>query len=293
VPNSSPQCGSGRMAMIGPALLGASSLACADILSKVTFRSGADALTVATLRGVIGLAVLLFWLRIARPSVGIPPRERWISLGLGVLFAGNILLLFKAIVAIDVAIAIIIYFVYPLLTGIAAAAIGLDTLSWRGLLAAACAFLGLAMMLGAAPAGLAQVGVLAALAAAGCRVAMLLITRATMQGINPLAITLYSMVSSTAVLAAASLSAGEWQPPLTPVGWVAAVGLSIFVMTGILGLFASTVRIGPFRTALFMNLEPLLAAIGAAAFLAERFTPLQALGGAVMILALMAFQLQR
>jgi len=71
------------------------------------------------------------------------------------------------------------------------------------------------------------------------------------------------------------------------------VGLSIFVMTGILGLFASTVRIGPFRTALFMNLEPLLAAMGAAVFLAELFTPLQALGGAVMILALMAFQLQR
>jgi probable blue pigment (indigoidine) exporter len=279
--------------MIGPALLGASSLACADILSKVTFRSGADPLTVATLRGVIGLAVLLLWLRIVRPSIGIPPRERWISLGLGVLFAGNVLLLFKAIVAIDVAIAILTYFVYPLLTGIAAAAIGLDKLSWRGLLAAVCAFLGLAMMLGAAPAGLAQVGVLAALAAAGCRVAMLLITRATMQGINPLAITLYSMVSSTAVLAAASLFTGEWQPPLTPVGWVAAVGLSIFVMTGILGLFASTVRIGPFRTALFMNLEPLLAAIGATAFLAERFTPLQALGGAVMILALMAFQLQR
>jgi probable blue pigment (indigoidine) exporter len=215
------------MAMIGPALLGASSLACADILSKVTFRSGADPLTVATLRGVIGLAVLLLWLRIVRPSIGIPPRERWISLGLGVLFAGNVLLLFKAIVAIDVTIAILTYFVYPLLTGIAAAAIGLDKLSWRGLLAAVCAFLGLAMMLGAAPAGLAQVGVLAALAAAGCRVAMLLITRATMQGINPLAITLYSMVSSTAVLAAASLFTGEWQPPLTPVGWVAAVGLSV------------------------------------------------------------------
>ena len=279
--------------MIGPALLGASSLACADILSKVTFRSGADALTVATLRGVIGLAVLLLWLRIVRPSVGIARRERWVSLGLGVLFAGNILLLFKAIIAIDVAIAILTYFVYPLLTGIAAAAIGLDRLSWRGLLAAVCAFLGLAVMLGAAPAGLAPVGVLAALAAAGCRVAMLLITRATMQGINPLAITLYSMVSSTAVLAAASLFTGNWQPPLTPVGWFAVVGLSIFVMTGILGLFASTVRIGPFRTALFMNLEPFLAAIGAVAFLAELFTPLQALGGAVMILALMAFQLQR
>jgi len=60
-----------------------------------------------------------------------------------------------------------------------------------------------------------------------------------------------------------------------------------------LGVFASTVRIGPFHTALFMNLEPLLATIGSALFLDEVITPLQALGGAVMIAALVAFQLRR
>jgi probable blue pigment (indigoidine) exporter len=62
---------------------------------------------------------------------------------------------------------------------------------------------------------------------------------------------------------------------------------------GILGVFLSTVRVGPFRTALFMNLEPLLAAVGSALFLDELITPLQALGGAVMIAALVAFQLRR
>ena len=56
---------------------------------------------------------------------------------------------------------------------------------------------------------------------------------------------------------------------------------------------SSTVRIGPFRTALFMNLEPLLATIGSAVFLGEVITPLQALGGAMMIAALVAFQLRR
>jgi drug/metabolite transporter (DMT)-like permease len=60
-----------------------------------------------------------------------------------------------------------------------------------------------------------------------------------------------------------------------------------------LGIFTSTVRIGPFHTALFMNLEPPLAAIGSALFLGEVITPLQALGGVVMIAALVAFQLRR
>ena len=242
----SPPHGDSRMAMIGPALLGASSFACADVLSKVTFRAGGDVLTDSMLRGVIGLAVLFVWMRFAQPPALIARREKWISLGLGVLFAANVFLLFKAIQAIEVAIAILTYFVYPLLTGIAAALIGFERLSWRGLLAAFFAFLGLGMMLGAHPAGLALAGVLAALAAAGCREVLLLVTRATMQDANPLAMTLHSLVSSTALFVAASLVTLNWQRPLTTSGWIALIGLSVFVMTGILGMFASTARIGPF-----------------------------------------------
>jgi drug/metabolite transporter (DMT)-like permease len=148
------------------------------------------------------------------------------------------------------------------------------------------------MMLGAHPAGLALAGVLAAVAAASCRVVLLLVTRAAMRAADPVAMTLYSMISSTLLFVAVSVVSLNWQPPLTIGGWLAVVGLSVFVMTGILGVFASTVRIGPFRTALFMNLEPLLTAVGSAAFLGELITPLQALGGAVMILALIAFQLR-
>ena len=92
---------------------------------------------------------------------------------------------------------------------------------------------------------------------------------------------------------AAALATLNWQPPATASGWIALIVLGVAVTTGILGVFASTVRIGPFRTALFMNLEPLLATIGSALFLGEVITPLQALGGAVMIAALVAFQLRR
>jgi drug/metabolite transporter (DMT)-like permease len=91
----------------------------------------------------------------------------------------------------------------------------------------------------------------------------------------------------------ATLLTQDWQPPATVSGWVALVALSVAVTTGILGVFGSTLRIGPFHTALFMNLEPLLVAIGSALFLGEIITPLQAFGGAVMLVALVAFQLRR
>src|SRR5262249_20898266 len=249
-------------------------------------------LTMSTARGVIGLIFLFIWLRVVQKPVPLTTRETWISLGLGLVFAGNVFLVFKAIEAIEVPVAILTYFVYPLLTGLAAAATGLEKLTWRGVVAAIIAFLGLALMIGAHPTGLAVGGILAALGGACCRVLLLLITRAAMQGADARMITWYSLVSSTALFALLALAMGDWQPPVTVSGWIALVVLGVAVTGGILGVFASTTRIGPFRTALFMNLEPPLTTIGSAIVLGELVTPLQALGGAVMIGALVAFQMR-
>jgi probable blue pigment (indigoidine) exporter len=289
---STPHAGS-RLAQIGPAVLGASSFACADVLSKVVLIDGADVLTMSAVRAVLGVAMLFAWLKLVPPPAAFTLRATWISLGLGLLFAGNVFLLFKAIETVEVPIAILTYFVYPLFTGLAAAASRLEKITWRGAAAAVAAFLGLALMIGAHPTTLAAGGILAALGAALCRVVILLVTRALLSGADPLRITWYSLVSSTVVFVIAALAAWNWQPPLTTSGWLALVVLSAAVTTGLLGVFASTVRIGPFRTALFMNLEPLLTAIGSALFLAQVLTPLQALGGGVMIAALVAFQLRR
>jgi probable blue pigment (indigoidine) exporter len=283
----------GGPAQIGPAVLGASSFACADVLIKVVLIDGADALTISVVRAVLGAAMLFAWLKLVPPRGAFTARATWISLGLGVLFAGNVFLIFKAIEAVEVPIAILTYFVYPLLTGLAAAASGLERVTWRGAAAAVAAFLGLVLMIGAHPTTLAAVGILAALGAALCRVAILLVTRALLAGADPLRITWYSLLSSTAVFLVAVLATGNWQPPATTSGWLALVMLSVAITTGLLGVFASTVRIGPFRTALFMNLEPLLTAIGSALFLAEVLTPLQALGGGIMLAALVMFQLRR
>jgi drug/metabolite transporter (DMT)-like permease len=289
---SAPRVG-GRLAQIGPALLGASSFACADVLSRAVLKAGADALTAAASRGLIGVALLLVWMLLVPRAGAFPPAARRVSIGLGVLFAGNIFLLFKAFETIEVPIAVLTYFVYPLLTGLAAALTGLEKIGWRGAAAALAAFLGLALMIGAHPTTLAAAGILAALAAALCRVGLLLVTRATLKDADPLRITWYSLLSSTALLAAVALATLTWQPPASASGWLALVALSAAVTTGMLGIFGSTVRIGPFHTALFMNLEPPLATIGSALFLGEVITPLQAFGGAIMIAALVTFQLRR
>ena len=285
-PHSSP-------AQIGPAVLGASSFACADVLIKVVLIDGADVLTTSAVRAVLGVAFLFVWLKLVPPRGAFTARATWISLGLGVLFAGNVFLIFKAVEVVEVPIAILTYFVYPLLTGLAAAATRLEKITWRGAAAAVVAFLGLALMIGAHPTSLAAAGILAALGAAVCRVVILLLTRALLSGADPLRITWYSLLSSTAVFLLTMFAAGTWQPPATAAGWLALIVLSAAITTGLLGVFASTVRIGPFRTALFMNLEPPLTVVGSALLLGEVLTPLQVFGGGIMLGALVMFQLKR
>ena len=75
---SPPHVGSGP-AQIGPAVLGASSFACADVLIKVVLIDGADALTISVVRAVLGAAMLFSWLKLVPPRGAFTARATWIS----------------------------------------------------------------------------------------------------------------------------------------------------------------------------------------------------------------------
>jgi probable blue pigment (indigoidine) exporter len=275
---------------VAPGLTAAIALGISDVLAKIIIGARCDVLTMLSIRSVVGLIFISAWLR----SGPLPPtsaRIRWISLGVGVLFAGLIYCLFQAIAANDVPTAVLTYFTYPLLTGLAAWASGLERLHWSGTVCALTAFLGLAIMIGAHPAGLVLTGITYALGAALCRTGVLIATRAFLLDADARLTTWYSVVAQTVLVVAVSLFTATWQPPQTNVGWAALIAMSFATTAGILLVFVSTVRIGAFRTALVMNLEPLTATVLSVLALGEVVTPLQALGSAVMLASLVAFQL--
>jgi probable blue pigment (indigoidine) exporter len=275
-----------------PGIAAAVVLGISDVLVKIVAGAHCDVLTMLSFRSVIGLAFITIWLRLG-PTPPTDARVRWISLGIGVLFTVLIFCLFKAIELNDVATAVLTYFVYPLLTGLAASATGLEPLRWRGAACALAAFCGLAIMIGAHPAGLALGGIAYALGAAACRTGVLIATRAFLVGADARLTTWYSVVAQAAIFVALSGLTRTWQPPQTDGGWVALVGMSIATTAGIFFIFVSTVRVGPFRTALIMNLEPLIAMALSALVLGEVITPLQGVGSAIMLASLVAFQLWR
>ncbi len=277
---------------LAPGIAAGIALGASDVLAKLVLATGCDVITMLSFRSVVGLAFVASWLRFGRKPVA-DARVRWVSMAIGIMFAGLIFCLFKAIAAIDVSTAILSYFTYPLLTGLAASLAGLEPLRWKGVLCAVAAFCGLAIMIGAHPAGLAFAGVAYALGAACCRTAVLLATRAYLIGADARLTTWYSMLSSTAVFVAVSLGTQTWHPPQTELGWICLVALSLATTAAILFVFVSTMRIGPFRTALIMHLEPLTAMILSTLVLSEAITPIQGIGSAIMLAALIAFQLWR
>ncbi len=273
-----------------PGLAAAIALGVSDVLAKIIIASRCDVLTMLSFRSVVGLAFMSVWLR-AGPKAAADARVRWISIAIGLLFAGLIFCLFKAIEFNDVPTAVLTYFVYPLLTGLVASATGLERLHWQGVVCALVAFLGLGIMIGAHPAGLSLIGVAYAIGAACCRTGVLIATRAFLVGADARLTTWYSVAAQVVVFVGISLASQTWSPPQTNIGWVALIAMSFATTAGILFVFVSTMRIGAFRTALIMNLEPLTATVLSAVALSEIMSPLQAVGGATMLAALVAFQL--
>jgi drug/metabolite transporter (DMT)-like permease len=277
------------LAPLAPGVAAALALGVSDVLAKVIIGAGCDVLTMLSFRSVIGLIFMAVWLR-AGPEPSADARVRWISLGVGVLFALLIFCLFKAIEANDVPTAVLSYFVYPLLTGIAAAAVGLERLSVRGIACALVAFVGLAIMIGAHPEGLVVAGIAYALGAAVFRTGVLIVTRAFLVGADARLTTLYSVLAQVVIFVLISVVTRTWQPPQTGVGWTALIAMSLATTAGIFFVFVSTVRVGAFRTALIMNLEPVIAMVLSAVALGTMITPLQAVGSGIMLAALVAFQ---
>jgi drug/metabolite transporter (DMT)-like permease len=288
-PSGAPE----RLHALWPGLVAATAFGVCDTLVKLVLAAGIDVLTLALIRGVVGVVILFAYLRLSATPAPASARQRVFALALGVLFAGIVYGLFEAIDRITVPVAVLTYFIYPLLTAIGGALFGVERIGWQGMATAVVAFCGLALTIEAYPQHLSAAGLSFALGAALCRAAFLLIARRELQQLDPRLTTWYSLLSSTAIFVVAAIATLNWPASHDVAGWLLAGVVGIGTAIAILTLYMSTIRIGPFRSALIMNLEPLLATVLSVPLLGQVITPVQALGAAIMLAALAAFQSRR
>ena len=256
----------------------------------MAFEDGSNALTVVTVRCLFAALAIGVALRVVG-TAPTPPRERALLLGLGLLFALNVFSFYKSIELLRVPLAILLFYVYPLLSGIFSALAGLERFNRRTLVFGLVSFAGLALATGASPEALDLTGVGYALLAAVLIAAILVASTRLVAHVDAKGRTFWMMASTSMVLLCVALAGEAVAWPRSATGWWAVVAVCGLYAIGLVALFTSATRIGPLRTSLIMNVEPVVAISASWLILGQGLAPAQLLGGALVIAGVIGAQM--
>lgn len=281
---SSPAAAAGHAVVVVSAL----SFACNNAFAVLAYDGGATPLSLLAVRMLFALAALTLLMKVLGVDVALPRRERRAALGLGVLTGGVSFCLMTAFDLIAVGLAVLIFYLNPVLTGLGAWITGRERLT-PGLVAgmAAC-FGGLALALELRGGSGDLAGMALAAAAAVFMAALLLLSARVLRDHDPRVVTIHMHVSATSLAVLACLAAGEFSLPETARGWTGMIAVPVFYTIAIAAFFAGIARIGPLRTSLAMNLEPIASIAAGFALLGQVLTPRQLAGAAVVVAAVTA-----
>ena len=276
-----------------PVLVCASTYATAVVAARVAFEDGANTATVVTLRCLFAAIAIGLAIRLTRRPGATTARERWIFLGLGAVFALNVYAFYRAVELLKVPLAILTFYVYPLMTGAFSAMAGLDRFHPRRIAFAVLSLAGLGLATGASPESVDPVGIVLALASGAVIAFILVVTTRYFNHIDAQRRTFWMMASTSAVLLIATLASNAAVLPVSARGWWAIAVVCTLYAIGLVCLFTSASRIGPLRTALMMNLEPVIAIALSMVVLGQGLSLLQLAGGALVIAGVIGAQLAR
>ena len=261
-----------------------------SVCARIAYDAGSNALTVITIRIAFVASVLWLFLRARRISWQLPYNDRKRALALGALLALSTWALNKALEIIPVAIAILIYFTYPLLTGIASWVSGTERFSGRVAIALVLAFSGVALTLQIADGTLSIAGLLYAVAASAGWGTLLYQTGRSFHGGDSRPRTLHMMLSAAALLVGVCALTGDVSVPIGLRGWIGFAAVPFLYGVAIVGTMAAVNAIGAVKTSFYMNFEPVATIFFSALVLDQHMSPIQLAGGALVVLALSIYR---
>jgi drug/metabolite transporter (DMT)-like permease len=261
------------------------------VLARMAYDAGSNALTVNLARSTCLTVSLYVAITLAGRSARLAPRERNASLLIGLLWAVQMIGLLLAIGFMPVGLAVLTYYIYPLILALIAAALGRDRLSvWR-IVAMVVAFAGLALALDVPGGSLDWRGIAAALVASVSMATLMAWSEGTMAGQDSRVITLHVMAASMGVFIVLAVILGGLAFPSGTLGWLAFTGASVFFSIASFCLFIAIGLIGPVRTGVIDNGSPIWAILFAAVLIGEVLGPFQWIGAAIVVGAIIANQI--
>ena len=298
---SNPSVRTASLMVLGAAgLLGA-----LGTISTLAYGTGLSAPLFVAARAAVGAAVLGTLMATGRARRtqlrSVPTRQR---VALGAAVASNAtmnLALFMAFDAMTVALAMTLYYSYPVIVAVTMAARGRDPLTRVRVFALVVAMAGLALVVGVqfGPGTRASwAGIALALLAAACQAAYLMVSRDGYSSVPAEQATTYSLVGGTilstlmALLVPGAFDIAAWSSH--PGAWLAILvaGTLCAALPKVL-LLRGVRRLGGTRTSVIMLAEPVFGVALAALVLRQALSVGEIIGGLAVLGVAAALQLDR
>jgi len=213
--------------------------------------------------------------------------------GLGaIVYTGQSLTYFTALQTLPASLCVLIVYIYPSLVVIAGWLFLRRTVTRWLLLALLASFAGLVLLVGGAELHIAWALVLA-IAAPTIYTAYILLSENVMNRVPAVGASAVIMSGAGIAFSAIALGQGELKLPASSNGWLVVLALALIpTMIAISTFLAGLPRVGAARASLLSTWEPVVTVILAVILFGDRFSVLQALGG-VLILAAVVMQAGR
>lgn len=257
---------------------------------RLAYASGADPLGIMLVRSIVAAIWVASMAAFAGKAL-LPPRSlRWTGVTLGLVWVVGAWSYVCSFARIPIGLAVTIFYLFPLIVALLSKAFGGERLPPHRVMSLGAGFLGVALAVGASYAKIDPLGVGFAFTAAICVSINMMLSQRLMRGSNPQAAML--MMTGTATVALSILAPVlGFSLPGTGVGWFA-FAMATVLFCGAISFFYTAINmIGTVRTAMMCNLEPIVATTLAFVILSEAQGPIQLLGIALVIGAIVYMQL--
>lgn len=268
------------------------------VAARVAFDHGTSVSAAVAIRSGATALVLFAMLRLLRVPLALGEGNLGKALGVGVLVAVQSYCLYSSVARIPVALALLVFNVYPMLFMLLSTATGKEKLRPVALAAMLLALVGLALVLDVRLEGWGErwrelgEGVAWALGAAVSFTLVLYCNAHWLKAMDGRVRTFAMMVVTAAILLVLGAASGTMALPRDGTGWAGLVLLTLLYGTAITSLFTVLPKIGGgAASTVALNFEP-IAVIGIAwVVLDQAFKPSQMLGALVVVGAIAGLSL--
>ncbi|MFC5008209.1 DMT family transporter [Dactylosporangium cerinum] len=282
---------------MGPALclVSAACFGALAIFGKFAYEAGVSPSALLLVRFTLA-AALLWVVLLVRPELRWTDRSPGgrvlaTAVGLGAIgYAAQASLFFAALRLMDASPLSLILYTFPVLVTVAAVLLGRDRLTARRGIALVTASTGTLLVLAGAG-SFHPVGALLGFGSAVVYTVYILVADTVVHRLPPVLLSALVMTGAAGTLAARAAVTGGVDLSFRPVGWFWLACIAVVsTVTAMLTFFAGLRHTGPSTAAILSTFEPVVTTALAALTLGEFLTPLQLLGGALVLSSVAVLQ---